>query len=116
MNDEKSGRRPDEPRNVAVASILEVTSEFMYVDDLDTLLKTTAKTVSETFGLAKVHIGIREEGTGLFAIRAAHGFDRAAGTEPVCRVAVQTLEGGLQDAQQVLLDKQVGCGGLLDVA
>lgn len=78
MNDDKVERRPDGLRNVAVASILEVTSEFMYVDDLDKLLKTIAKTVSETFGLAKVHIAIREEETGLFVVRAAHGFDRAA--------------------------------------
>ncbi len=85
MNDDNIGRRPDELRNVAVASILEVTSEFMYVDDLDRLLKTIARTVSETFGLAKVHIGIVEEETGLFVVRAVHGFDPAV-EEQIMRV------------------------------
>lgn len=62
-------------RNVAVASILEITSDFMYVENLDALLHKIVKTVSETYGLAKVHIGIRDEETGLFVVRAAYGFD-----------------------------------------
>lgn len=78
MNEETAGRRADELRNVAVASILEVTSEFMYVDNLDTLLNKIAKTVAETFGLARVSIGIREEETGLLCVRAAYGFDKEA--------------------------------------
>ncbi len=73
MNDDHSSR--GDIRNVAVASILEVTSEFMYETDLDRLLNKIAKTVSETFGLAKVHIGIKEEATGLFVVKAAYGFD-----------------------------------------
>lgn len=66
----------DELRNVAVASILEVTSDFLYVENLDALLQKIAKTVAETYGLAKVHVGILDNGTGLFGIRAAYGFDR----------------------------------------
>lgn len=60
--------------NMAIASILEVTSDFMYVEDVDSLLQKIVKAVSETFGLAAASIGIREKDTGLFAIRAAHGF------------------------------------------
>ncbi len=62
-------------RAVALESILEVTTHFLYVENLDELLEKIVKTVSETFGLAKCHIGIREEATGLFAIRAAHGYE-----------------------------------------
>lgn len=74
-----SGCVPDKgqlsnPRSVAVTSILEVTSCFMYVESVDTLLHKIVTTVSETFGLATAHIGIREKDTGLFAVRAAHGF------------------------------------------
>lgn len=59
----------------ALESILEVTTHFLYVENLDQLLDKIAKTVSETFGVARCHIGIREEDTGLFAIRATHGYD-----------------------------------------
>ena len=75
MDEESMERQADELKNVAVASILEVTSNFLYVDNLDTLLQKIAKTVSETFGLAKVHIGIRERDSDLVAIRAVYGFD-----------------------------------------
>jgi len=64
-----------DPRSVAVTSILEVTSSFMYVETVDSLLDKIVATVSETFGLATAHIGIREKDTGLFAVRAAHGFE-----------------------------------------
>lgn len=76
MGEESEGQDTGEKSNVSVASILEVTSEFLYVDNLDALLKKIAKVVSETYGLAKVHIGIRERGTDLFAIRATYGFDK----------------------------------------
>lgn len=62
-------------RTTALESILEVTAHFLYVQNLDELLAKIVKTVSETFGLAKCHIGIREAATGLFAIRAAHGYE-----------------------------------------
>jgi len=75
-DDRKCDRRPsDELRNVAVSSILEVTSCFMYVESLDSLLQKIVKTVTETFGLATAHIGIRDPETGLFVVRAACGFE-----------------------------------------
>ena len=75
MSEEGEGRPTEDIGNIAVASILEVTSEFMYVEGVDALLEKIVKTVSKTFGLAKVTIGIREGGTGLFTVRAVHGFD-----------------------------------------
>jgi len=75
MNEERKEHQADELRNLAVASILEVTSDFLYVESLDALLQKIVKVVSETFGIAKVHIGIREKDTDLLAVRAAHGFD-----------------------------------------
>ena len=75
MTAETQGRRPDDLRNVAVTSILEVTSEFLYVDNIDQLLQKIVKTVSETFGLAKCTIGIRDKESRQFVIRAAYGFE-----------------------------------------
>jgi len=83
-------RRTDDLRNVAVASILEITSDFLYVENLDALLQRIVKVVSETFGITKVHIGIRENDTGLLAVRAAHGFD--AETEGRLKQVKYTLE------------------------
>jgi len=75
MKGDGGEQRAVETANLAVASILEITSGFLYVDSLDVLLQRIVKVVSETFGISKVHIGIREKDTGLFAVRAAHGFD-----------------------------------------
>ena len=81
MDEQRSGRRADDLRNAAIESILEVTSDFQYVENVDLLLQKICKTVSETFGLAKCTIGIREKDTGLFAIRAAYGFEPERETE-----------------------------------
>ena len=61
-------------KNVAIASILEVTSDFLYVENVDQLLQKIVKTVSETFGLRAATIGMREKDTGLFIVRACHGY------------------------------------------
>ena len=74
MDRGKDERRYDDLRNVAIASILEVTSNFLYVESVDQLLQKIVKTVSETFGLRTATIGMREKDTGLFIVRACHGF------------------------------------------
>lgn len=74
MDQEKDERRYDDLRTVAIASILDVTSDFLYVESVDQLLQKIVKTVSETFGLRTATIGMREKDTGLFIIRACHGF------------------------------------------
>ncbi len=73
-NEQRSERRTDDLKNAAIESILEVTSDFQYVENVDLLLKKICRSVSETFGLAKCTIGIREKETGLFAVRASYGF------------------------------------------
>ena len=74
MDRGKDERRYDDLRNVAIASILEVTSNFLYVESVDQLLQKIVKTVSETFGLRTATIGTREKDTGLIIVRACHGF------------------------------------------
>ena len=74
MDPETPSNNAGRPKSPAIASILDVTSDFMYVEDVDTLLQKIVKTVSDTFGLTAASIGIREKETGLFAIRAAYGF------------------------------------------
>jgi signal transduction histidine kinase len=87
-------------RTVALESILEVTSHFLYVENLDQLLEKIVRTVSETFGVARCHIGIREEETGLFAIRAAHGYEPAR--EAAIRKVKYTMERMMHDLKPEL--------------
>jgi signal transduction histidine kinase len=69
-------RRPaTDLSSAAIASILDVTSQFLYVDSVDILLQKIVKAVAETFRLSAATIGIRNEETGLFEIRAVHGYD-----------------------------------------
>ena len=77
-------------KTVALESILEVTTQLLYVENLDQLLQKIVKTVSETFGLARCCIGIREDDTGLFAVRAAHGYDPSR--EAAIRQVKYTME------------------------
>ncbi len=58
----------------AIESILAVTSDLLYVTDVDALLNKVAKTVSETFGLRCVSIGIADKETGEYVVRATHGY------------------------------------------
>lgn len=87
-------------RTVALESILEVTSHFLYVENLDQLLEKIVQTVSETFGVARCHIGIQEKDTGLFAIRAAHGFEPSRESE--IRKVKYTMERMLHDLRPEL--------------
>jgi len=61
-------------KSAAIESILEVTSDILYVTDVDALLTKITKVVSETFGLRNVSIGIADRETKEFAVRAAHGY------------------------------------------
>jgi signal transduction histidine kinase len=75
MATDRSIERREDLRSVAISSILEVTSDFVTVREVDKLLDKIVTTVSETFGLRTACIGIRDKETGLFVVRAAHGFD-----------------------------------------
>jgi signal transduction histidine kinase len=103
MSEESAEPPAESQRTTPVTSILEVTSELMYVGSLDALLNKIVKTVSETYGLAKVTIGIREEDTGLFAIRAAFGFDQK--TEAEIKKVKYTKERMEQDLR---LERKIG--------
>lgn len=75
MADHETAPRPDDLKNAAIQGVLEVTSDLQSVQAVDLLLEKIVRTVSKTFGLAKCTIGIREKDTGLFAVRAAYGFE-----------------------------------------
>ena len=99
MDDDRKDRSVRQ-RDLSITSILDVTSEFMYVGSLDALLEKIVRTVAESYGLAKVHIAIREKDTGLFAIRAAYGFPRE--TEKEIRKVKYTLDRIRQDLRPEL--------------
>ncbi|HEX7393042.1 MAG TPA: GAF domain-containing sensor histidine kinase [Thermoplasmata archaeon] len=70
----KSPERVVDLKATTVESILEVTSDLMYAADLDALLEKIVKTVSETFGMRTVSIGIVDRETGDYAVRATYGY------------------------------------------
>jgi len=75
--DPNAGRSPErvvDLKSTTIESILEVTSDLMYAADLDVLLDKIVKTVSETFGMRTVSIGIADRETGDYAVRAAYGY------------------------------------------
>jgi len=90
MEPEMTGDRSAHAQTVALESILEVTSDFLYVENVDALLHKIVKTVSDTFGLARASIGIRDKETGMFVVRAAYGFD--AETEAKIRKVMYPME------------------------
>jgi len=71
---ERADHRISDLKSAAIESILEVTSDILYVTDVDALLGKITKAVSETFGLRCVSIGIADRETGNFAVRASHGY------------------------------------------
>jgi len=75
MDTKETGSGGGRARDTAIESILEITSDFLHIENVDVLLTKIVKTVSETFGLAKACIGIRDRETGMFVVRAAYGYD-----------------------------------------
>lgn len=71
---EGAEHRSDNLRGAAVESILEITSDILFLTDVDALLSKIARTVSETFGIRCVSIGIADKETGDFVVRASHGY------------------------------------------
>jgi len=74
LNVGKSPERVVDLKATTVESILEVTSDLMYAADLDALLEKIVRTVSETFGMRTVSIGIVDRETGDYAVRATYGY------------------------------------------
>lgn len=71
---ERADHKMGDLKSAAIESILEVTSDILYVTDVDALLGKITKAVSETFGLRNVSIGIADGETGEFVVRASHGY------------------------------------------
>lgn len=78
-------RRTSDLGSAAITSILDVTSQFLHVESVDALLQKIVKSVAETFKLSAATIGIRNKDSGLFEVRAVHGYDDAT-TERIRRV------------------------------
>jgi len=75
--EQHAGKSPEsvvDQRTTTIESILEVTSELLYAADLDALLEKIVRTVSETFGMRTVSIGIVDRETGDYAVRASYGY------------------------------------------
>ncbi len=81
MTGESRAPRGISSESIAIESILEVMEHFLYAQSLDELLEKIVKTVSDTFGLRRSHIGIKNEETGFVDIRAIYGYEPERLTE-----------------------------------
>jgi len=57
-----------------VNDILDILRLILRVEPLDVLMQKTVDTISESFGMKRVSLGIADDKTGLFHPRALHGF------------------------------------------
>ncbi|UCE80953.1 MAG: hypothetical protein JSV94_00480 [Methanobacteriota archaeon] len=61
-------------RTEQLSRIFDLTSELMYVRDLDHLLDDVLKTLAQLLGLRRMVIGIRNDEREAFAVRAVYGY------------------------------------------
>jgi len=67
---------PTPPR--FTTEMIEVMSEIMSVQNLDSVLQKIAATVAELYGIKRLIISVLDEGDRVFRIRAAYGFGQDA--------------------------------------
>ena len=68
--------RVSSQRTEQLSRIFDLTSELMYVRDLDHLLEDVLKSLAQLLGLRRMVIGIRNEERKTFTVKAAHGYSK----------------------------------------
>lgn len=61
-------------RPLPVDDILDILRLILRVEPLDELMQKTVDTISESFGMKRVSLGVMDDRTGLFRPRAVHGY------------------------------------------
>lgn len=75
LSDEKEiALRLSSQRTEQLSRIFDLTSELLYVKDLDHLLEDVLKTLAQLLGLRRMVIGIRNDERGTFTIKAVYGY------------------------------------------
>jgi signal transduction histidine kinase len=61
-------------RPLPVDDILDILRLILRIEPLDVLMQKTVDTISESFGMKRVSLGVMDDKTGRFSPRAVHGF------------------------------------------
>ena len=79
-HDREQALRLSSLRMEQMSRIFEITSNILYIRDLDELLQDVLKTLAQLLGIKRMVFGLRSEDGSVFNIRAVYGFteERAA--------------------------------------
>ncbi len=79
VSEKEHALRVNAQRAEQLSRIFDLTSDILYVRDLDHLMDDVIKTLAQLLGIKRAVIGIRDGDRGVFTIRAVYGFteDRA---------------------------------------
>ena len=63
-----------------MSRIFDITSNVLYIRDLDELLRDVLKTLAQLLGIKRMSFGLRSDDGSVFKVRAVYGFteERAA--------------------------------------
>lgn len=78
-HEKETALRMSGQRTEQLSRIFDLTSDILYVRDLDHLLEDVLRTLAQLLGLKRMVLGMRDDAAGVFKIRAVHGYsdDRA---------------------------------------
>ncbi len=79
--DREQALRLSSLRMEQMSRIFDITSNILYIRDLDELLKDVLKTLAHLLGIKRMTFGLRAEGTSTFKVRAVHGFTEERSAE-----------------------------------
>ncbi len=79
-HDREQALRLSSLRMEQMSRIFDITSNILYIRDLDELLRDVLKTLAQLLGIKRMVFGLRTEDGSTFKVRAVHGFtdERAA--------------------------------------
>jgi signal transduction histidine kinase len=79
-NDREQALRLNSLRMEQMSRIFDITSNVLYIRDLDELLQDVLKTLAQLLGIRRMVFGLKTDDGSIFKIRAVHGFteERAA--------------------------------------
>ena len=79
VNEKEHALRVNAQRAEQLSRIFDLTSDILYVRDMDHLMEDVVKTLAQLLGIKRAVMGIRDEARGTFVIRAVYGYteDRA---------------------------------------
>jgi signal transduction histidine kinase len=74
VNEKDHALRINAQRAEQLSRIFDLTSDILYVRDMDHLMEDVLKTLAQLLGIKRAVMGIRDEERGVFVIRAVYGY------------------------------------------